>query len=194
MSTEQSSSQISATGGASSGGSGGGGVGRVKSYALLKLLSSGTYTTGTDWRTQFAGASVVAAPATTSGEILYPGSGTAFGVYLAYAFRALNPFDQQICIPEASSGAPVQVYMNGVRMAEVTAAGMVTCSAIGGLNVFEVIRPQAPLVVIPSGPFFGASARTSAWTSLYPAGADPFNPTSGSGSDRGTESDSASMV
>ena len=146
-------------------------------YTLIKLLSGGSFPTGAsaDWRSQFSSASIVSARPTVAGEIAIPGSGTAYGVYAAFAFQSDNPFDQSTCIPEASVGAPVQVYMNGVLVAEVASPGTVTCSAIGGVNVFEAVRSQAPLVVVPAGPFIDPSGRTGRWISLFPDGADPFS-------------------
>jgi len=145
-------------------------------YTLIKLLSGGTFTTGIslDWRAQFGASNLIAAIPTTAGEILYPGAGTVYGVYAACAFQAGNPYDQTIAIPEASAGHPVQVYMNGQLVAEVTTPGTVTCSAIPGINTFEAIREVAPLTAIPAGPFFDPLMRTSKWTSLYPSGQDPF--------------------
>lgn len=145
-------------------------------YALIKLLSGGSFPTGVgaDWRTQFVAASIVTAHPTISGEIAYPGSGTGFGVYAGYALLASNPFDAVICVPEVSLGAPVQVWLNGVLVSEVSAAGTVSCSVISGVNVFEVVRGQAPLVVMPSGPFIDPTEQTGRWISLYPAGSDPF--------------------
>ncbi|HVT12809.1 MAG TPA: hypothetical protein VHE55_11125 [Fimbriimonadaceae bacterium] len=152
-------------------------------YALIKLLSGGSYPTGVgaDWRTQFVSAGIVAAQPTIAGEIAYPGTGSGFGIYAAYAMRTSNPFDATICIPEASVGAPVQVYLNSVLVSEVTSAGTVTCSAIGGVNVFEVVRPQAPLVVMPAGPFIDPTGQTGRWMSLYPSGSDPFSSGGSSG-------------
>lgn len=146
------------------------------SYALIKLLSSGSFLTGVgaDWRTQFAAASIATAHPTIAGEIAYPGSGTGFGVYAGYAMLTFNPFDAVICVPEVSLGAPVQVWLNGVLISEVTAAGTVTCPVIAGVNVFEVVRGQAPLVIMPSGPFIDPTERTGRWISLYPSGSDPF--------------------
>jgi hypothetical protein len=146
-------------------------------YALLKLLSGGTFTTGIslDWRTQFAAAPIVASTPTMAGEILYPGSGTSYGVYAAFAFQSDNPFDATLCIPEASVGAPVQIWMNGKLVSEVSAPGSIACPAIGGTNVFEAVRPQAPLVVLPSGRFIDPLMKHGRWVSLFAAGADPFS-------------------
>ena|SRR5579862_449773 len=148
-------------------------------YTLVKLLSGGAFTTGigADWRAQFEAASVTSAQPTMTGEIAYPGAGTAFGVYAAYAFEAKNPFDSTLCVPEASGGSPVQVYMNGTLVAEVSTPGSVVCSACSGVNVFEAVRGVAPLVVLPSVPMVDPLEMTGRWVSLFPAGADPFSGT-----------------
>jgi hypothetical protein len=152
------------------------------SYTLLKLLASGTFTTGIalDWRTQFAAAPIVFATPTLAGEILYPGSGTTYGVYGAFAFSSSNPFDATICLPEASAGAPVQVWMNGALVSEVASPGTVSCPVIGGSNVFEVVRAEAPLVVVPSGPLIDPLGRHGRWLSLFGSGSDPFSGGGGS--------------
>jgi hypothetical protein len=146
------------------------------SYTLIKLLPAGTFTTGggADWRAQFAAAVIVAPLATMVGEVVVAGSSTTYGVYAGYAFEAKNPFDQTICIPEASGGAPVQVYLNGVLVSEVTTPGTVLCSVKRGVNVFETVRSQSPLVVMPAGPFIDSGGTKGGWVSLYPRGADPF--------------------
>jgi hypothetical protein len=145
-------------------------------YTLIRLLAGGTFTTGVaaDWRTQFIDGGTVAAIPTLAGEIFVPGSGTTYGVYAAFAFASLNPFDFEAIVNEASVGAPVQVYVNGVLVSEVASAASLTCSAIGGANVVEVVRSQAPLAFAPAGPLFVPGSRTSRWISLFPAGADPF--------------------
>lgn len=145
-------------------------------YTLIKLLAGGTFTHGIslDWRAQFGAATLCAATPTAAGEILYPGAGTHYGVYAAYAFNAFNPYDLDIAIPEASATYPVQVYMNGQLLAELTSPGPVTCSAIQGTNVLELVREVAPLIAIPSGPFFDPLRKTGKWISLYPSGQDPF--------------------
>jgi hypothetical protein len=147
------------------------------SYTLLKLLPAGTYPIGVaaDWRAQFGAATIVAPAATIVGEIFVSGSSATYGIYAAYAFAAKNPFDQTICVPEASVGAPVQVYMNGVLLSEQNTPGTVLCSAISGINVFEVVRPQAPLSVIPAGSFIDPSGTYGRWASLFPRGSDPFS-------------------
>lgn len=152
-------------------------------YVLLKLLSGGTYATGSsaDWRAQFSGSTIFAAHPTVSGEVLYPGASSTFGVYAAFAFESRNPFDQTLCVPEASIGAPVQVYMNGTLVSEVTSPGTISVSAISGVNVCEVVRSQAPLACVPSGAFFDPAGKTGRWISLYPPGSDPFASASSGG-------------
>ncbi|HTQ11948.1 MAG TPA: hypothetical protein VMI31_17940 [Fimbriimonadaceae bacterium] len=147
------------------------------SYILFKLLPGGTFTpgVGADWRGQFGAATIVSARPTIAGEVSYTGSGTAFGVYAAFAFEAKNPFDATICVPEASAGSPVQIYLNGVLVAEVASPGTAVCSAWPGVNVFEAVRGCAPLVVMPAGTLIDPRGKTGAWVSLYPADADPFS-------------------
>jgi len=146
-------------------------------YILFKLLSGGTYTTGigADWRAQFGSATIISARPTISGEISSSGSSATFGIYAAFAFEAKNPFDTTICVPEASSGSPVQIYMNGTLVSEVAAPGTVVCSACSGVNVFEAVRGCAPLVAMPAGTVIDPLEKTSRWVSLYPAGSDPFS-------------------
>src|SRR4051794_31946311 len=115
-------------------------------YTLFKLIAGGTFTTGAgaDWRTQFSAATIVFARPTIAGEIVHPGTGATFGVYASFAFISLNPFDSVICIPEASAGAPVQIYVNGTLVSEMTAGSTVTCSVLAGANTVEIVRSQAP--------------------------------------------------
>jgi len=146
-------------------------------YVLFKLITGGSYPTGVgaDWRGQFGAATIVSARPTIAGEVSYTGSGTAFGVYAAFAFEAKNPFDATICVPEASAGSPVQIYVNGVLVAEVASPGTAVCSAWPGVNRFEAVRGCAPLVVMPAGTVVDPLGKTGGWVSLYPAGADPFS-------------------
>lgn len=158
-------------------------------YTLIKLLTGGTFSTGVgqDWRLQFGSAPIAASLPTVAGEVLYPGAGTVFGVYAAYAFDSANPFDRAVCLPEATAGAPIQVYVNGVLVSEASSAGSLVCSVVRGTNLFEYVRAQAPLVIVPEGPMIDPSGRTGRWVSLYPSGSDPFeaggirSPISGAG-------------
>ncbi|MFI5384819.1 MAG: hypothetical protein ACHQ50_01755 [Fimbriimonadales bacterium] len=143
-------------------------------YARIRTLPSGSFVAGgsppNDWSTQFDDSS--ADPSQLRSQIgeIQLGS-TTCGVCADYAFVSANPFDAKVWI-EASVGAPTQIHVNGA-IQEITAGGLVTISAIAGLNLVRYIRSSGPIwVSLSSGRLYGSSQ--SRWTSLYPAGRDPF--------------------
>lgn len=143
-------------------------------YTRIRTLNSGSFVAGgnppNDWSTQFDDST--ADPSQLRSQVGEVQLGTtACGVCADYAFQATNPFDAKVWV-EASIAASTQVHVNGV-IQEITASGLVTISAIAGINLVRYIRSSGPIwVSLAAGILFGAPE--SRWASLYPAGADPF--------------------
>lgn len=156
-------------------------------YTLFKFISGGSYSTGADWKSQFANAAFYCAMPTIGGVAMLPGVQAAYGVYAGFALNSANPFDSKVLILEASVGAPVQVYVNDALIDEVDAPGELSLPLISGLNKVEIVRSQSPLVFIPSGALIDPKSQTNSWFSLYPSGEDPFtSSTAGGGTTKPT--------
>jgi hypothetical protein len=146
------------------------------SYALVKFLASGTFTTGVslDWRAQFSASTIQSPYDTSTGAISIPGVDTTYGIYAYIALESKNPFDHDLCIKECSVGAPVQVWMNGNLISELTVPGTVTVAVVRGPNILELVRSISPLVMVPSGVFLDPMGLTTTWLSPFAPGSDPF--------------------
>lgn len=145
-------------------------------YARLRTLTGGTYTTGIglDWSAQFEGVSP-SPIVSRNGEIDVPS--LTRGVCADYAVRKYNPTDVLVWI-EATVGSPVQYNVNGV-LTEISASAEVTISLLADFNTVRFVRDLGPLnVVLTSGVMFEEDGTD--FVSLYAAGDDPLSLSTGS--------------
>ena len=119
---------------------------------VIRELSGGTYTSGTNWADQFDDATPVMTVISSGGELLVP-SAASIGRRARALYMTPNPFAVAYAV-----GSACQVIVNGVIAGEHTGADTGEMSFEKGTNVIDIVTQNG---VFDSRTSFTPSPTTS---------------------------------